>query len=73
MKHIKLFEQFLNEMEIGNALFSKDWKNRPWDKFINNDFIRKLNKEYSKYRDEDNTQDEQIFLDKLWLWDRGRR
>ena len=24
MKHIKLFEQFLNEMEIGKTLFSRD-------------------------------------------------
>ena len=69
MKHIKLCKQFLNEMERGNALFSKDWKNREWRlPYDNNDFIRKLNKEYSKYKDEDNTQDEQEFLNKLWLW-----
>ena len=84
MKHIKLFEQFINEMKIGKTLFSKPHpkilKNYPyfkeeeldWDSIKNKRgnqvFINALKMEFGKWKDEANTDDEIEFLYNLLRW-----
>jgi len=62
VKRIKLFEEFLNEMEIGNTLFSRNAEQKGWEEnTINKKYLMNLVSSM-KDKNELNTSDEIKFL-----------